>query len=87
MARQLRHLTTLLTLAFALLITPLQGSAEERSKFSIAWSIYVGWMPWDYGANAGIVEKWAKKYGIEIDVVQINDYIESIWSILKNFWA
>src|SRR5690606_1538929 len=23
-------------------------------------------------------DKWAKKYGIEIEVVQINDYIESI---------
>ena len=53
-------------------------AAEERTKFSIAWSIYVGWMPWDYGANAGIVKKWADKYGIEIEVVQINDYIESI---------
>ena len=53
-------------------------AAEERTKFSIAWSIYVGWMPWDYGANAGIVDKWADKYGIEIEVVQINDFIESI---------
>jgi NitT/TauT family transport system substrate-binding protein len=57
---------------------PTAVHAEERTKFSIAWSIYVGWMPWDYGENAGIVKKWADKYGIEIDVVQINDYIESI---------
>jgi NitT/TauT family transport system substrate-binding protein len=35
-------------------------------------------MPWDYAGNAGIVKKWADKYGIEIDVVQINDYVESI---------
>jgi NitT/TauT family transport system substrate-binding protein len=35
-------------------------------------------MPWDYGERSGIVKKWADKYGIEIDVVQINDYIESI---------
>jgi NitT/TauT family transport system substrate-binding protein len=52
--------------------------AFAKDKFSVAWSIYVGWMPWDYGDNAGIVKKWADKYGIEIDVVQINDYIESI---------
>ena len=38
----------------------------------------MGWMPWDYGAQSGIVKKWADKYGIEIDVVQINDYVESI---------
>lgn len=52
--------------------------AAEKNKFSVCWSIYVGWMPWDYGAQSGIVKKWADKYDIEIDVVQINDYIESI---------
>jgi len=56
----------------------LSASAAERKKFSVCWSIYVGWMPWGYGAEQGIVKKWAEKYGIEIDVVQINDYIESI---------
>ena len=35
-------------------------------------------MPWDYGDSSGIVKKWADKYGIEIEVVQVNDYIESI---------
>ena len=52
--------------------------AEERDSFRICWSIYVGWMPWGYGDEAGIVEKWADKYGIDIEVVQINDYVESI---------
>ena len=55
-----------------------QALAEERDSFKIAWSIYVGWMPWGYGETEGIVDKWADKYDIEIDVVQINDYIESI---------
>ncbi|MCB9946866.1 MAG: ABC transporter substrate-binding protein [Rhodospirillaceae bacterium] len=54
------------------------ASAQERTSFSIAWSIYVGWMPWGYAADAGIVDRWAERYGIEIEVVQINDYIESI---------
>lgn len=53
-------------------------SAQEKQSFKICWSIYVGWMPWAYGAEKGIVDKWADKYGIEIEVVQINDYIESI---------
>lgn len=52
--------------------------ADEKNKFKIAWTIYVGWMPWDYGSHSGIVKKWADKYGIEIEVVQVNDYIESI---------
>lgn len=58
--------------------TALPAAAAERKKFSVCWSIYVGWMPWGYGADQGIVKKWADKYGIEIEVVQINDYIESI---------
>ncbi len=56
----------------------LSAPAMARDDFKICWSIYVGWMPWAYGAEQGIVDKWADKYGINIDVVQINDYIESI---------
>jgi NitT/TauT family transport system substrate-binding protein len=54
------------------------GTAEARDSFRIAWSIYVGWMPWGWAADHGIVRKWADKYGISIEVVQVNDYIESI---------
>ena len=52
--------------------------AEAKKEFNIAWTIYVGWMPWPYAADAGIVKKWADKYGITINVTQINDYVESI---------
>ncbi|MFK7853586.1 MAG: putative urea ABC transporter substrate-binding protein [Granulosicoccus sp.] len=61
-----------------LLLTALSSPSFAADKFSICWSIYVGWMPWAYGAEQGIVKKWADKYDIEIEVVQINDYIESI---------
>lgn len=62
---------------FALLFS-LSTPAFSADKFKICWSIYVGWMPWSYAADQGIVKKWADKYDIEIEVVQINDYIESI---------
>ena len=52
--------------------------AAEKKTFKIAWSIYVGWMPWDYAADSGILKKWADKYGITIQLTQINDYVESI---------
>jgi len=52
--------------------------AEVKNKFQVSWTIYVGWMPWDYAQQQGIIDKWAKKYGIEIEMVQVNDYIESI---------
>ncbi len=55
-----------------------QAYAQEKDSFKIAWSIYAGWMPWAYADDKGIIDKWADKYGIEIEVVQMNDYIESI---------
>ena len=65
-------------LATLFLLTTLSAPGFAKDDFSICWSIYVGWMPWAYGAEQGIVDKWADKYDISIDVVQINDYIESI---------
>ncbi len=52
------------------------GDAKAK-KFTVAWSIYVGWMPWDYAGSSGILEKWADKYGIEIELVRM-DYIPSV---------
>jgi NitT/TauT family transport system substrate-binding protein len=63
-------------LASTLAITPAQ--AQERDEFSVCWSIYAGWMPWAYADVEGVVDKWADEYGISIDVVQVNDYVESI---------
>jgi NitT/TauT family transport system substrate-binding protein len=53
-------------------------AAAPRTSFNVAWSIYVGWMPWDYADRSGILKKWADKYGIKIKLTQINDYVESI---------
>jgi NitT/TauT family transport system substrate-binding protein len=58
-------------------VTP-QSHAAPKKTFKVAWSIYVGWMPWGYAADTGIVKKWADKYGITIEVKQFNDYVESI---------
>lgn len=63
--------------AFILALS-LSSLSHASDSFKVCWSIYVGWMPWAYGAEKGIVKKWGDKYGIDIDVVQINDYIESI---------
>ncbi len=57
---------------------PPARSAAEKTSFNIAWSIYVGWMPWDYADQSGILKKWATKYGIKIKLTQVNDYVESI---------
>jgi len=76
--RSMSKILTVATLCSAVLLTPSTALAETKSKFRLAWTIYVGWMPWDYGNASGIVKKWADKYDIEIEVVQVNDYVESI---------
>lgn len=69
--------------AGCLLVTVLMAALRpaygaEKTSFNVAWSIYVGWMPWDYADRSGILKKWADKYGIKIKLTQINDYVESI---------
>jgi len=69
------------TLTLSVLLLGLTSSslfAQSKKDFKVAWSIYVGWMPWDTIESQKIIDKWAKKYGINIEIVQINDYIESI---------
>ena len=74
-----RNLLTAVLAACVLATSPMApASAAKKKEFNIAWTIYVGWMPWPYAAESGIVKKWADKYGITINVVQINDYVESI---------
>lgn len=67
-------------LCYVLLPLTLLMSAPTfaKEKFKIAWTIYAGWMPWDYAAESGIIKKWADKYNIDIDIVQVNDYVESM---------
>ncbi len=52
---------------------PKTGPAE----YTLAVSIYAGWMPWYYANEQGIVAKWAEKHGIKINVVYM-DYVPSV---------
>lgn len=53
-------------------------TAQAADSFRVAWSHYTGWEPWGYADSAGILKKWADKYGIQIELTLVNDYIESI---------
>ena len=81
MTRLLRRLSTLLAMLGAFALAACSGSpepAKPKTEFNIGWSTYAGWMPWPYAQQAGIVKKWADKYGIKINFVQVNDYVESV---------
>ena len=72
------EMKTLITTTALALCLATGAVAQEKTEFRVAWSIYVGWMPWGYLEDSGIMDKWADKYGIDVEIVQINDYIESI---------
>ncbi len=71
-----RTLGLMLAALTLFILTP--ANAAPKKDFKVCWSIYVGWMPWGHLQSSGIMKKWADKYGITVDVVQINDYVESI---------
>lgn len=73
-----RLLNSVFAAAMSVALLGPAAHAAEKKDFKVAWSIYVGWMPWGYAADSGIVKKWADKYGIAIEVKQFNDYVESI---------
>ncbi|VFS72386.1 alkanesulfonate transporter substrate-binding subunit [Raoultella terrigena] len=60
------------------LLASFPSFAAVKKEFNICWTIYAGWMPWGTISNEKIIDKWASKYGIKINIVQLNDYIESI---------
>lgn len=72
----LRRNLILLTLLLGLLAFTQQVLAKDR--FKVAWTLYVGWMPWELARAEGIVDKWAAKYDIEIEIVQVPEYLDSI---------
>jgi NitT/TauT family transport system substrate-binding protein len=59
---------------FLLLLTQL---AAQKPKFTVGWSIYVGWNPYYYMDKSGILKKWADKYGVDIKVQRF-DYAPSL---------
>ena len=75
---RLRAAALLLAMLAAGAAAPAPAPAGERTSFNVAWSIYVGWMPWDYAERSGILKKWADKYAIKIKLIQVNEYVESI---------
>ena len=67
-----------LILAALTLMSAAPANAAPKTDFKVCWSIYAGWMPWGYLQDSGLMKKWADKYGLSIEIVQINDYVESI---------
>ncbi len=70
----LRRLTLLL---FATVLLAAGCAFAQKPAFTVGWSIYAGWTPYYYMNKAGILRKWADKYGITIKVQRF-DYAPSL---------
>ncbi len=68
---------TLLTLGLALSAAPLAADAEAKT-YRVGYNIYVGFMPYGWMYENGILDKWADKYGVDIEVIQVQDYVGGI---------
>ena len=53
------------------------GAAGNPPTFTLGWSVYVGWDPYQYMAKSGLLKKWADKYGVAIKVQRF-DYAPSL---------
>jgi NitT/TauT family transport system substrate-binding protein len=83
MKRWLLIIASFITLAACGGKSPDPGSqqaapAKEMPTHRVAWSHYTGWEPWGYADSSGILKKWGDKYGINIELTLVNDYVESI---------
>ena len=64
-------------LAVLWLVTGALPAAGNPPSFTVGWSVYVGWNPYQYMARSGILKKWADKYGVSIKVQRF-DYAPSL---------
>src|SRR6266700_726656 len=71
----MRKLSLILPAIF-LLAGSLSAAGNPRS-FTLGWSVYVGWDPYQYMAKSGLLKKWADKYGVAIKVQRF-DYAPSL---------
>jgi len=69
------------------LITLPLSAAGNPPTFTLGWSVYVGWDPYQYMAKSGLLKKWADKYGVAIKVQRF-DYAPSLDAfVAKNIEA
>ena len=71
-----KKLTVFTALFVVLTLLAIPTMAQTKS-FKVAWSIYVGWMPWPYAQESGILAKHASQNGIQIELVKM-DYVKSL---------
>lgn len=68
----------LLTISLMTIGSGGQASAADKKTFKVGYVVYIGFMPYAWMNESGLIKKWGDKYGIKIELVQVNDYVGSI---------
>jgi NitT/TauT family transport system substrate-binding protein len=66
-----------LLIAALLAMAVVPAARAVTPTFTIGWSVYAGWNPYYYMERSGILNYWARKYGIDIKVQRF-DYAASL---------
>ncbi|MBJ3775969.1 putative urea ABC transporter substrate-binding protein [Acuticoccus mangrovi] len=74
----MKRLIIALAAGAALLTAPVAGALAQEKTYRVGYNIYVGFMPYGWMAETGILDKWAEKYGVKIEMIQVNDYVGGI---------
>lgn len=64
-------------ISFLLLCSLASPVFAQKPAFTVGWSVYVGWDPYQYMAKSGLLQKWAGKYGVAIRLQRF-DYAPSL---------
>lgn len=68
---QYKHILQRGLLICLLISSPL---SYGKDQFHLAWYDYIGWQPWGYAVESGILRKWADKYDIAIEASRVAKY-------------
>ncbi len=54
------------------------ADAAAKKSFKLGYNVYIGFMPFAYMKQSGLMKKWADKYGIDVDLILVNDYVGGV---------
>ncbi|MBI3270227.1 MAG: ABC transporter substrate-binding protein [Planctomycetes bacterium] len=78
-----RFILTAVLLALAVLVLSVVPDSLPRAEaadreFTVAWSVWTGWMPFRILKDKGLLDRRAKEQGVKIKLKEFKDYMASV---------
>lgn len=68
----------IMTMFAVIALVSFSANAMASETVKIAWTHYTGWEPLGYMQDSGILAKWNEKYGTDVQIIYVGDYIDSL---------